>query len=111
MLTLPNIIYDAGALIAAESGRREFLAMHREILAAEIDPIVPDVVLARTCANSPTQWARRSFCVPRSCHRRSHPGLSGRAQLLLVIKKVAHGADSPVWGEALGKQRHPLVTA
>jgi hypothetical protein len=33
---LPNIIYDAGALIAAERGHREFLAMHRESLAAEI---------------------------------------------------------------------------
>lgn len=43
---MPNIIYDAGALIAAERGRRAFLAMHRESLAAEIDPIVPDVVLA-----------------------------------------------------------------
>jgi hypothetical protein len=40
---LPNIIYDVGALIAAERGRRELLAMQRESLAAEIDPIVPDV--------------------------------------------------------------------
>ncbi|MGH3550714.1 MAG: hypothetical protein ACRDQU_21860 [Pseudonocardiaceae bacterium] len=43
---MTNIIYDAGALIAAERGRREFLVMHRESLATEIDPIVP-VVLAR----------------------------------------------------------------
>lgn len=50
---VPKIVYDAGALIAAERGRREFLVMHRECLAAEIDPIVPDVVLAqvwRGCA-------------------------------------------------------------
>ncbi len=52
---LPNIIYDAGALIAAEGGRREFLAMHRESLAAEIDPIVPDVVLAQVWRGSPGQ--------------------------------------------------------
>jgi rRNA-processing protein FCF1 len=55
VLTVPNIIYDAGALIAAERGRREFLAMHREILAAEIDPIVPDVVLAQVWRGSPGQ--------------------------------------------------------
>jgi len=52
---LPNIIYDAGALIAAEGGRRAFLAMHRESLAAEIDPIVPDVVLAQVWRGSPGQ--------------------------------------------------------
>ncbi len=52
---LPNIIYDAGALIAAERGGREFLAMHRESLAAEIDPIVPDVVLAQVWRGSPGQ--------------------------------------------------------
>ncbi|MGH3752388.1 MAG: hypothetical protein ACRDRP_06780 [Pseudonocardiaceae bacterium] len=32
---LPTIVYDADALIAAECGRREFLAMRRESLAAE----------------------------------------------------------------------------
>ena len=52
---MPNIIYDAGALIAAERGCREFLAMHRESLAAEIDPIVPDVVLAQVWRGSAGQ--------------------------------------------------------
>lgn len=52
---MPNIIYDAGALIAAERGRREFLAMHRESLAAEIEPIVPDVVLAQVWRGSAGQ--------------------------------------------------------
>ncbi|MGH3974428.1 MAG: PIN domain-containing protein [Pseudonocardiaceae bacterium] len=52
---MPTLIYDAGALIAAERGRREFLAMHRESLAAEIDPIVPDVVLAQVWRGSADQ--------------------------------------------------------
>lgn len=52
---MPDIIYDAGALIAAERGRREFLALHRECLAAEIDPIVPDVVLAQVWRGSAGQ--------------------------------------------------------
>ncbi|MGH8571626.1 MAG: PIN domain-containing protein [Gammaproteobacteria bacterium] len=52
---MPDIIYDAGALIAAERGQREFLAMHRESLVAEIDPIVPDVVLAQVWRGSPGQ--------------------------------------------------------
>ncbi|MGH3898133.1 MAG: hypothetical protein ACRDTA_07730 [Pseudonocardiaceae bacterium] len=52
---LPTIIYDAGALIAAERGSREFLAMHRESLTAEIDPIVPDVVLAQVWRGSAGQ--------------------------------------------------------
>jgi predicted nucleic acid-binding protein len=52
---LPNIVYDVGALIAAERGRREFLVMHRESLAAEIDLIVPDVVLAQVWRGSADQ--------------------------------------------------------
>ncbi|PZS37907.1 MAG: hypothetical protein DLM62_16645, partial [Pseudonocardiales bacterium] len=52
---MTNIIYNAGALIAAERGRRQFLAMHRESLAAEIDPIVPDVVLAQVWRGSSGQ--------------------------------------------------------
>lgn len=52
---MPAIIYDSGALIAAERGHRAFLAMHRESLAAEIDPIVPDVVLAQVWRGSPGQ--------------------------------------------------------
>lgn len=52
---MPNSIYDAGALIAAERGHREFLAMHRESLVAEIDPIVPDVVLAQVWRGSAGQ--------------------------------------------------------
>lgn len=49
---MPTVIYDAGELIVAERGRREFLAMHRESLAADIDPIVPDVVLAQVWRGS-----------------------------------------------------------
>lgn len=52
---MPHIVYDAGALIAAERGCRAFLAMHREALVAGIDPTVPDVVLAQVWRGFPGQ--------------------------------------------------------
>jgi len=42
----PAVVYDAGALIAAERGDRGFLVTHDELLRV-LSPLVPDVVLAQ----------------------------------------------------------------
>lgn len=36
-----NIVYDAGALIAADRGDRRLLALHDELLSAGVVPVVP----------------------------------------------------------------------
>lgn len=51
----PYVVYDTGALIAAERGRRAFLASHQQSLEAGLDPIVPDVVAAKVWRGSARQ--------------------------------------------------------
>ncbi|HEV7451346.1 MAG TPA: hypothetical protein VGO16_08150 [Pseudonocardiaceae bacterium] len=43
--------------------------------------------------------------------RAARAGLSGRAPLRRVGKKIAHGAHRPMCGKALGKKHYPVVSA
>jgi predicted nucleic acid-binding protein len=44
---MPAIVYDAGALLAAERRNPDFIALHDELASARIRPLVPVVVLAQ----------------------------------------------------------------
>jgi predicted nucleic acid-binding protein len=44
---MPALVYDTGALLAAERRNPDFLALHDEVTGARIRPIVPVVVLAQ----------------------------------------------------------------
>lgn len=44
---MPTVVYDTGALLAAERRDPDFLALHDELTAARIRPVVPVVVLAQ----------------------------------------------------------------
>jgi len=48
-----TIVYDTGALLAAERRNPDFLALHDELTAAGIRPIVPVVVLAQAWRGGP----------------------------------------------------------
>jgi hypothetical protein len=50
---MPAIIYDAGALPAAERRNPDFLALHDEVTKSRIRPIVPVVVLAQIWRGGP----------------------------------------------------------
>jgi len=50
---VPAIVYDAGALLAAERRNPDFLALHDEATAARIRPIDPVVVLAQAWRGGP----------------------------------------------------------
>jgi predicted nucleic acid-binding protein len=56
---MPAIVYDAGALLAAERRNPELLALHDEITAARIRPIVPVVVLAQVWRGGPQHHISR----------------------------------------------------
>lgn len=56
---MPAIVYDAGALLAAERRNPELLALHDEITAARIRPIVPVVVLAQVWRGGPQHQISR----------------------------------------------------
>jgi predicted nucleic acid-binding protein len=45
------VVYDAGALVAAERGEQRFRALHHRWLAFEIAPVVPSPVLTQVWRN------------------------------------------------------------
>lgn len=56
---MPALIYDAGALLAAERRNPDFLALHDEATAARIRPLVPVVVLAQAWRGGPQHQISR----------------------------------------------------
>jgi predicted nucleic acid-binding protein len=56
---MPTVVYDAGALLAAERRNPDFLALHDELTAARIRPIVPVVVLAQVWRGGPQHQISR----------------------------------------------------
>ncbi|WP_042378839.1 hypothetical protein [Streptacidiphilus melanogenes] len=48
------IVYDTGALIAAEKNDRAFVAQHETLLAARVRPVVPAGVLAQAWSTRPS---------------------------------------------------------
>ena len=53
------IVYDTGALLAAERGNPDFLALHDEVTRARIRPVVPVVVLAQAWRGGPQHQISR----------------------------------------------------
>jgi len=53
------IVYDTGALLAAERGNPDFLALHDEVTRARIRPVVPVVVLAQAWCGGPQHQISR----------------------------------------------------
>lgn len=56
---MPAIVYDTGALLAAERRDPDFLALHDEATAARIRLIVPVVVLAQAWRGGPQHQISR----------------------------------------------------
>jgi hypothetical protein len=73
---MPAIVYDTGALLAAERRNPDFLARHDEITAARIRPIVPVVVLARARRGGPQNQISR---VLKACDILPGDQATGRA--------------------------------
>lgn len=56
---MATIVYDTGALLAAERCNPDFLALHDELTAGRIRPIVPVVVLAQAWRGAPQHQISR----------------------------------------------------
>lgn len=50
---MPGIVYDTGALVAAERRHRGMWALHEQSLASGVRPIVPVVILAQAWRGTP----------------------------------------------------------
>jgi predicted nucleic acid-binding protein len=56
---VPGIVYDSGALVAAERRDARFVTMHERFASAGIRPIVPVVVLAQAWRGGPQHQISR----------------------------------------------------
>jgi predicted nucleic acid-binding protein len=70
------IVYDTGALLAAERRNPDFLALHDEVTAARIRPIIPVVVLAQAWRGGPQHQISR---VLKGCDILPDDAATGRA--------------------------------
>ncbi|MBT2230284.1 PIN domain-containing protein [Nonomuraea sp. NEAU-A123] len=71
-----TIVYDTGALLAAERRNPDFLALHDELITAHIRPIVPVVVLAQAWRGGPQHQISR---VLKGCDLLADDQRTGRA--------------------------------
>jgi predicted nucleic acid-binding protein len=73
---MPALVYDTGALLAAERRNPDFLALHDEVTSARIRPIVPAVVLAQAWRGGPQHQISR---VLQGCYILPDDAATGRA--------------------------------
>jgi rRNA-processing protein FCF1 len=73
---MPALVYDTGALLAAERRSPDFLALHDEVTAARIRPIVPVVVLAQAWRGGPQHQISR---ILKGCDILPDNAATGRA--------------------------------
>ena len=73
---MPAIVYDTGALLAAERRNPDLLALHDELTSARIRPLVPVVVLAQAWRGGPQHQISR---VLKACDIVSDDQRIGRA--------------------------------
>jgi hypothetical protein len=107
------IVYDTGALIAAEKNDRAFVAQHETLLAARVRPLVPAGVLAQVWNTRPSSAVlhrvlRGCEVVPLTedrakgaaelCHR---AGSSDVVDASVVLAAVEH-LDAPILTDDLG---------
>jgi predicted nucleic acid-binding protein len=71
-----TIVYDTGALLAAERRDSDLLALHDELTAAHIRPLVPVVVLAQAWQGGPQHQISRAL---KGCDVLSDDQRTGRA--------------------------------
>ncbi|MBV9315472.1 MAG: hypothetical protein JO100_17470 [Pseudonocardia sp.] len=82
------IIYDAGALIAAENGAERMWALHKRALARGVVPVVPATVLAEVWRDERRQHRLGQFVA--SCEVEGFNETSAKAAGIL-LSVTAHG--------------------
>jgi predicted nucleic acid-binding protein len=102
------IVYDTGALLAAERRNPDFLALHDELTAARIRPIVPVVVLAQAWRGGPQNQISR---VLKGCDILPDDQSTGRAAgVACAASGTADVVDAIVIATAVQHQA-PVVTS
>jgi predicted nucleic acid-binding protein len=103
-----SIVYDTGALLAAERGNPDFLALHDEVTRARIRPVVPVVVLAQAWRGGPQHQISR---VLKGCDVLPDDQRAGRAAgVACAASGTADVVDAIVIVTAVQNQA-PVVTS
>ena len=105
---MATVVYDTGALLAAERRNPDFLALHDELTAARIRPIVPVVVLAQAWRGGPQHQISR---VLNACDIVPDDERTGRAAgVACAASGTADVVDAIVVATAVRHQA-PVVTS
>ena len=105
---MATVVYDTGALLAAEQRNPDFLALHDELTAARIRPIVPVVVLAQAWRGGHQHQISR---VLKACDIVPDDERTGRAAgVACAASASADAADAIVVATAVCHQA-PVVTS
>jgi predicted nucleic acid-binding protein len=103
-----TVVYDTGALLAAERRNPDFLALHDELTAARIRPLVPVVVLAQAWRGGPQHQISR---ILKACDIIPEDERTGRAAgLACAASGTADVVDAIVVATAVRHQA-PVVTS
>jgi predicted nucleic acid-binding protein len=103
-----TIVYDTGALLAAERRNPDFLALHDELTAARIRPIVAVVVLAQAWRGRPQHQISRLL---KACDIVPDDERTGRAAgVACAASGTADVVDAIVVATAVRHQA-PVVTS
>jgi predicted nucleic acid-binding protein len=103
-----TVVYDTGALLAAERRNPDFLALHDELTAARIRPLVPVVVLAQAWRGGPQHQISR---ILKACDIIPDDERTGRAAgLACAASGTADVVDAIVVATAVRHQA-PVVTS
>ncbi|MFB7943794.1 twitching motility protein PilT [Kitasatospora phosalacinea] len=107
------IVYDSGALIAAEKNDRAFVAQHETLLSARVRPLVPAGVLAQVWNVRPSSailhrvlrgcevlalTEARAKAVAELCHRAGSHDVVDASVVLAAIEHL----DAPILTDDLG---------
>jgi hypothetical protein len=102
-----SLVYDAGALVAAESGTERMWAIHKRALARDAEPVVPAPVLTEVWRGGRGQHRLGEFL--KSCDVEGFTeGVARAAGLLLAT--APHGVVDASVVECALRRRAPCVT-
>lgn len=104
---MSTIIYDAGALIAAEDGAERMWALHKRALARGVQPVIPATVLAEVWRSGRGQHRLSQFI--QSCDVECLSEESARAAGVL-LSVAAHGVVDASVVECALRRASPCVT-
>ncbi len=102
------IVYDTGALLAAERHSPDFLALHDEATAARIRPLVPVVVLAQAWRGGPQHQISR---VLKGCDIIPDDDRTGRAAGVACAAAGATDVVDAIVIATAVRHQAPVVTS